>query len=240
MAIACIFIVIGLGIGSYSTYSKSGAPSSSSAKADTRNYRSVNSQASNNSETIILENNDVPVAECTDIDDLKTVPGSIDITHNIAGPLPLCLYDCELFNCIPTCPDTISGWVITAEVIGGYSPESGIIEVYQEGDIVGTIYLDWDLISTGDCGALIECQGWFDCDLCTELTPDIWEAEPVWNCWQSQRIQLVSSEPPVISGGVFCTDDVPNWPEKDVDLKISSKWIGCDFTIILAHKSYFP
>lgn len=244
MAIACIFIVIGLGIGSYSTYSKSGAAASSgSAVADTRNYRSINTQASNNSETIILENNDVPVTQNSilgcpgPLTDLDTMAGTIDIQIEVPNEIPLCLYDCYLL------PDTIEGdWVVTATVTGGYTPKGlAKIDIYQNQDgcgdkeYQGTIWLKWNKIQDEDCGWGWMCFG-------EAPSPAIWEATPIniLDVPCLDRISLISTQTPVVTGDCFELDDFEIFDSKLVDLQFSSDWKGCNFEVILAHKSYFP
>ena len=54
--------------------------------------------------------------------------------------LPLCLT-----------PEEVSTWYVDLLVVGGYELICGYIDVYQKGDIVGTIQLDWYYVDGEQC-----------------------------------------------------------------------------------------
>jgi hypothetical protein len=148
-------------------------------------------------------------SEWGDVYDLDTEQGWIEVTGSYYDyPLPLCITN-----------NTLGPWYLNALTYGHYEPYAGYIEVWQKGEMVGTVYVDWNWVRKGSCCAYDYWSASFYVkeDICLESNqypdPGQWELTP----------------------GLYC-DTIPG---KEVTLHFETSWRGChcldqSFTIIHA------
>jgi hypothetical protein len=152
------------------------------------------------------------IAEECEYGCLDTVPGYVTMLDGyIDYPLPLCLT-----------AEEISDWWYTVEVYGGYHPECGSIEVWQKGEVVGILYIDWTEVIPEEC-----------------CTPGVWMA--TFHLGEDVRcIDLDSNQYPLLDENcrvIACSETIPG---KEVCFAGYSCWAGCTqesqrFMIISTH-----
>jgi len=148
-------------------------------------------------------------SEWGDVYDLDTEQGWIEVYGSYYDyPLPLCITN-----------NTIANWYANVLTYGHYEPYAGYIEVWQKGEMVGTVYVDWDWVRKGSCCAY-----------------DYWIATfyvKAYFCLESN--QYPDPGPWELTPGLYC-DTIPG---KEVTLHFDTSWRGChcldqSFTIIHA------
>jgi hypothetical protein len=184
-------------------------------------------------EEAILGSSDVPVPEKGCFEGFDTVAGKMEL-FNVIMPDPA-------VDLLPLCLDQtwLDQWSLTVGTLGGYSPVSGCIKVYQEktGDPncipVGYIEVIYSTGYHDDTDPAY--HGWVFYDVTFKL-PDGPDGAP------GHPIVLDSNHIPDNIGSDFCVWDGghPNL-DKFVDFCIKTIWEGCrlpeqQFMVILAHK----
>jgi hypothetical protein len=125
-----------------------------------------------------------------------TEKGSIEVLDfYIPEVMPLCLTQEEL-----------DMWFVDLMVVGGYELICGYIDVYQKGDYVGTIYLDWNVAHD-------------DILCCVDYYHVTFHGGPI--CLDSNQY------PDVCAPFDLCApyDTIPG---KEVTFDLYSCWTGCD------------
>lgn len=123
-----------------------------------------------------------------------TQAGSITVLdYYIPEVMPLCLTQAEL--------DT---WFVDLLVIGGYDLICGSIDVYQKGDLVGTIYLDW----YSEHGEMCCMEYWY-------IT------------FYGGDICLDSNQYPEVYAPFDLAAPFDTIPGKEVTFDLSTCWCGC-------------
>jgi len=178
-------------------------------------------------EEAILGSSDVPVPKSGCFGDFDTVAGKMEIS-NVVMPNPL-------VDLLPLCLDQgwLDQWSLTVGTLGGYSPLSGCIKVYQEKE------------GDPNCVPI----GYIE----VVYSPVYASADPAYHGWDFYDItfKLYDGDHPIVLDSNHVPDNIGSdfslndggWPDLDkfVDFKLCTTWEGCrlpeqQFVVILAHK----
>ncbi|MBY8992376.1 MAG: hypothetical protein KGD58_16640, partial [Candidatus Lokiarchaeota archaeon] len=119
--------------------------------------------------------------------------------------LPLCITNDDLLD-----------YFVLLRVTGGYTPECGSIQFYQQDVEVGRIDVNWAYMGHEPCYA------------------DFWEA----TFTTATDIELESNQWPVIPDEFCFNSNYDIVTEKKVTVSLCTQWTGCHFWIILVQKMF--
>jgi hypothetical protein len=143
--------------------------------------------------------------------------GRIEVDYNIPDPMDLCLT-----------ADDLAEWTGTMNITG-YEPVDGTIEVWQKGELLVVVNVEWTHDAHGKC--------YWDTYTATFTMAEDYVAI-YSNQWPNGAIQFGTIGPDAL-------DMAEEIPEKEVILKPVNTYKGCDepnqmFLKIMAHKIRIP